>query len=47
VHDRRGHRRDLARHRGRRRRRPGAPQAVVAGGPARRGRGTQLGAGAR
>jgi hypothetical protein len=30
VHDRRGHRRDLARHRGRRRRRQGAAQAVAA-----------------
>jgi hypothetical protein len=29
VHDRRGHRRDLARHRGRRRRRQGAAQAVA------------------
>ncbi|CAL4926899.1 unnamed protein product [Urochloa decumbens] len=34
VHDRRGHRRDLARHRGRRRRRQGAAQAV-AGRPGR------------
>jgi hypothetical protein len=30
VHDRRGHRRDLRRHRGRRRRRQGAAQAVAA-----------------
>ena len=37
VHDRRGHRRDLARHRGRRRRRQGAAQAVARGG-----RGAQL-----
>lgn len=30
VHDQRGHRRDLARHRGRRRRRQGTAQAVAA-----------------